>query len=615
MSHYIGYFFEDSAQAVALLAVMGVWIGFTALGAACGGRMRLREIDHLIGWALVSFLFTLAGVFLHVPFTALAGVAAVCAAVGAIVAWRRERAILPPGIGRMIVLGIPLLLTVAAMRASQWDEFTDWLVIPRYLLEVDAFPSSEHPFSKATFSGYPYNWHFVSYLAGRLGGRLLESAGALSNVLLLFGFGLLVARLVLMGAGRYPEGEQLGWRLAAFSMLAVTLFNPTFAQKIVLTAYAETPSAVAVGTSAVLAWFMLEALAGREYDRARGLALSMGLVLALLINLKQATMVLAALVVLAALFVALRDRTVPLGRFIRLLPAIIGPAAVIYLAWRYHLASELTVRELSVRPFSGWYIDLIPQILAKMLVILSKKGVYLALAVIVVGLGLRGFWRSQTPLDRFAALAAMIFLGYNAFLLFAYVATFGEKDALRAASYWRYNMHLGALLVAFAGYGLALLWRTRFQHRFRPSRFGWLAVVLIVAAPFVFVKKLRFDREPMTAHFRVVGAGVAELAHLDDVIFNIDPLGSGESSAALTFELGERARFGGHISAFSGNRLQALKDSLARPNVNALIVHSSELGYEDVLGVETLPGRSYFLRRDDGGNWRIVKSWPQPRAE
>ncbi len=611
MSNYIGFFIEDIGQLTALMVVCLIWFGFTVIGAAIGSRERLQETDHLVGWALVSFAFTLGGVFLKLPFTAIAVIAALISISALIVIWHRAGSILPQGIGRMLFLGLPLLIMVSAMKGSQWDEFTDWLVIPRYLLEIDGFPNRESPFSKAAFTGYPYSWHFITYLASRVAGRLLESAGALSNVLLLFGFGLLLARLMFIGAGRHPDGERVGWGLAALTMLAVTLINPTFAQKIVLTSYAETSSAVATGSAAILAWFLLEALGRREFDRTQHLALGLGLVLALLINLKQATLVLVVLVVLSALFIAIRDRSVPLMRFLRLCPTIIGPPVVIFLAWRYHLNTELVVRELSVQPFDEWHIDLIPQILAKMLIVLSKKGAYLALVVVIVVFGLRGFWSSQTPFDRFAALIAMVVLGYNTFLLFAYVTTFGKFDALRAASYWRYNMHLGALVVAFAGYGGAQLWRQKLAGRFDIRRLAWLPIALVVIAPFGFAHKLRFDRTPMTVHFRVVGASVAEQVRPEDRIFNVDPRGSGESSAALTFEIGERAHFAGHISAFSGQRLKILKKAAANPSVTTMLVYSLEDGYAGVLGTEIKPGTTYFLRRA-GNSWQILNSWDQP---
>jgi len=611
MGQFFGNFLESPAQIQVLGCVAVVWLGFTALGAAAGGRDRLAETDHLAGWALVSLLFTLAGVFLKTPFTLLAIVAALAAGLAGWIAWRRDRALLAPGWGRVLVLGLPLLVLASAMQGSQWDEFTDWLVIPRYLLETDAFPSKENPFSKASFAGYPYSWHLVNYLASRLAGRLLESTGGVSNLVLLFGFALLVVRLMFIGAGRQPAGERIGWSLAALGVLAATLLNPTFAQKIVLTAYADTSSAVVAGSGAVLAWFMLEALAERAYDRARNLALTLGLVLALLVNLKQATLVLMVLIVIAASIIAVRDRSISLMRFARLAPLVVGPTVVIYLAWRYHLATGLGARELSVLPVKEWLIDLIPQILARMGLVLSKKGYYLALAVILVVIGVRGFFRSATPFDRFAALLAMVVLGYNAFLLFAYVTTFGKSDALRAASYWRYNMHLGAMIVAFAAYGGAIVWQRFLAGRRRAQRWVWLPVALVIVAPFVFAPKLRFDREPMTRHFRTVGAGVAELVHRGDKVFNTDPTGSGESGAALSYELGERAGYAGQVTAFSGGKLKAFKQALSRPATTVVVVQSWRDDFAPLLGMTPPAGQSAMLRRTPNG-WRVVKTWPQP---
>ncbi|SVE30147.1 uncharacterized protein METZ01_LOCUS483001, partial [marine metagenome] len=119
------------------------------------------------------------------------------------------------------------------------------------------------------------------------------------------------------------------------------------------------------------------------------------------------------------------------------------------------------------------------------------------------------------------------------------------------------------------------------------------------------------DRTPMTVHFRVVGASVAEQVRPEDRIFNVDPRGSGESSAALTFEIGERAHFAGHISAFSGQRLKTLKKAAANPSVTTMLVYSLEDGYAGALGTEIKPGTTYFLRRA-GNSWQILNSWDQP---
>jgi hypothetical protein len=612
MTNYLENFFSRPEQFVAIACVAVLWLAFSAIGRVAGGRGRIAELDHLVGWAVVASAFTVFGVFAPVHFTTLALAAAVAALLALIWSWRRgDGAIdVPAGWPRIVVLGLPLLLLVSGMRGSQWDDFGHWLLVPRYLFETDGFPSAANPYTKAGLAAYPFGWHYITYLSSRLAGYLVESAGPLFNVLLCYGFGFLVVRLIRLGAGRDPDAA-VSWRWAALAILATTLINPTFAQKVVLTAYAETSVAVVTGSAVVLAWLMTEALVDGDDVRAWRLTWGLGALLALLVNLKQATLVLVAMVVIAVILVAFRDRAVPFGRLFVRLPVIVGPAAIVYLAWRYHVNTELTGREMAVRPFGDWNIALLPQIVANMVIVLAKKGYYLALAVVLTVFGLRGLWRAATPLDRFAALAAFVFLGYNAFLLFAYVATFGSFDALRVASYWRYNMHLGFVLIAFSAFGCGMLWRRYLRERLDAARWAWVPLVLVTAMPFVFATKLRFDRLPSVEHFRVVGADIAALVKPTDGVYIADPAGSGESAMIASFELGDRAATTGYISAFTNDRLAQLQRAVAQSEVTVMLVYSTIDGFEGVFGLPLPKGQSHLLRRSDG-RWHLVKSWSRP---
>ena len=218
-----------------MVAVAILWLGFTAIGSAVSGAGRVRALDPLVGWAWIGFVFTTVGVFLATPFTYLAMVTAVIAAGAGIWVWRRDGEVVPGMFLRMLVLTIPFLLLVSAMRASQWDEFSDWMIIPRYMLETDAFPSKDNPYPNAVFTGYPYSWHFVTYLASRIAGGLLENAGALVNVLLLLMFGLVIIQLIARGAERPELMKGPVWLAASLGAAAMLLANPTFSQKIVLT--------------------------------------------------------------------------------------------------------------------------------------------------------------------------------------------------------------------------------------------------------------------------------------------------------------------------------------------------------------------------------------------
>ncbi len=611
---YLENFVQNGGQIISLGSVGVVWLALLALGGVAGGTGRLREIDHLIGWSLASLVITTAGVFLAIPFTYLGIGLGVFSVAAGVRLWRRGDGLGDRRLWRILLLAAPLLLLVSAMRGSQWDEFTDWLIIPRYMLDFDAFPSRENPFTKASFAGYPYSWHFISFYASKLAGHLLENAGALSNVFLLLAFGLLVVRLIEKGLQRSADAARVSWGLLALGGLAATLVNPTFAQKVALTAYADTSSAVVTGTAAVLAWLLIESLAEDDQGAARGHAWRLGLLLLLLVNLKQATLVLAVLIVGAVIIAGLRDPLVRFAKLARLLPLIVVPPLVIYLTWRYHLSNEMTVREFKVTAIDDWLIPLIPEILGRMALVLSKKGYYLALVLIIVGFGVRGLIRSRTPLDRFAVIAAAVVLGYNAFLLFAYVAAFGKFDALRAASYWRYNMHLGLVVVAFATYGAAVLWRQRLADRLNAGKLGWLPIILLLAAPFVFAKKLRFDRVPLIMHFRDVGAAVAERVRPGDSVFIADPTGSGDSAAIMSYELGSKATYGGTATAFDPNKIERVRSVAEVKGVTVIVVHSTIPEFDAILGHALKPGISYMLRRNPDG-WSITDEWPYPKID
>ena len=612
MFTYLQYFFSDSGQVLPVAAVGTLWVCFAALGGAFSGAGRMRALDPLVGWAWVGFFFTVAGVFLTISFTHLAIVTAVIAASASVWVWRRDGGIVPGVFLRMLVLTLPFLLLVSAMRASQWDEFSDWMIIPRYMLETDAFPSKLNPYPNAVFTGYPYSWHFVTYLASRIAGDLQENAGALANVLLLLMFGLVIVQLIARGAENPELVERPGWLVASLGAAAVLLTNPTFSQKIVLTSYAETATAVATGTSVVLGWLICEALVNDDRPTARCYSWQMGAVLALLVNLKQATMVLVVLVILSTLFMATRDRRVHLVSFMKMLPQIAVPAVILYLVWRFHLSNELAAREFTVRYFEDWNTDLIPHILMKMGVALSKKGYYFALALIAVGVGLRGLSRAAGPLDRLAGICAMVILGYNTFLLFAYVAAFSKFDAMRVASYWRYNMHLGPTVLAFAAYAGAIVWRQHLAALWTWRRIRWLPMILLLLAPFIFAKKIRFDLAPMTVHFRTVGAALPALLNPADRYFVSDPTGSGESAVILRYELDRAANFGGVVSAFDPHRLKTLKRVLPNPELNVIVVFSMDTGFAELFGRNFPPGRTYLLRRVGLGPWEDVASWLQP---
>ena len=550
MTDYFANFVQHSGQIDSFLASAVLWIGFFAIGSFFLGRDKLYEMAPFYGWAVINFFLTVLGVFTSIPFHVIALGIGITATVALIVVLRRKERLFPAGALKVALMAAPLLLLVSAMVGSQWDEFSDWLISPRLMLETGSFPTSADVHRSGTLAAYPFGWHYISYLASLMAGRFLENAGALVNVFMLLTFGFVSIRLIRTGLGREQDNSTPGWVLCAIGGLSTTLLNTTFVQKVALTSYADVATATVTGLGVVVGWYMLGALAeGRRKDALLN-ALQVGLLMMLLVNLKQSTVVMFVIVVGAILLAGLRDPKVRFRDLLAALPGMVVPGILIFVVWRYYIGQEMPAREMSMTPFSQWLFEYIPQILWKMLTVLSKKGAYLFLLVLIIGFGLRAMVKYRTPFDRFAIIAGAVFLGHNAFLFFAYISTFGKFDALRAASYWRYNMQLGMIGVAFTAYGLSILWRTHVEGRTWPKKVMWVPVVLMIVAPFVFADRLRFDRHPPVPHYRVVAKDLKSMLVMGNRLSVLDPQGSGESGVITRYELGGQDIYKSYLSAF-----------------------------------------------------------------
>lgn len=612
MNDYLRNFIEHSGQVDSLLAAAVLWIGLAAIGSLFIGKDQPREAAPFLGWAVVSFVFTTFGVLTNIPFSYLALAMILPVLFGIGLAWRRKIGFLPGDILKMAVLAAPLILLVSAMIGSQWDEFTDWLMTPRLLLRTDAFPNRDNVHLSGALAAYPFGWHYIAYLASKIGGRFLENAGALINLFMLLTFGLISARLILAGSGRAYENISRGWGLYALGGLFATVLSTTFAQKVALTSYADVSTAAILGIAGLLGWRMLEAISDEQESIARRYAIQIGLLMMLLVNLKQSTVALFAIFVFALFLTGLRDPRIKITNLLRQLPWIIIPGIIIFLLWRHYVSMELSSSEMSVRPISQWYISYIPDILLRMLTVLSKKGAFLILFVVVVFFGVRAALRYRTPFDRLALLVALVFLGHNAFLLFAYVTTFGKFDALRVASYWRYNMQLGMLGVVFMSYGVGYAWKQYGEHRFDIRKLSWLPVLLMVVMPFVFANKLRFDRFQPTSHYRTVGADLGELLTMGDTLLVLDPKGSGESAAISRYELGGSDIYKMYVSLYQKPSFKSISQLISKYAFSHILIHSVTPDVTGVLRMELANDQSYLVRGSDKDGWQVVRAWPFP---
>ncbi len=612
MTGYIGNFVNDSEQIIALASVAVMWLGLTALGAYAGGPKRFETTAPFLGWAFASTVFTLGGVFTTVSFTTIGLILAALAVLSGFLAYRRDGYLIPAGTYKIIILALPILVLVSGMAGSQWDEFSNWLTTPKLLIEIHTFPTEENAHRGGNLIANPFGWHYINYMASSIGGRFLESAGALTNVIILLTFSFASIRLIRTGMGQEYYNIDPSWKLCAIGVLSTTLLNTTFAQKVALTAYVDVSTAAVTGLTAVIGWHMLGALRDGRHKESLQLALQVGFLMALLVNLKQSTMAMAVIILGALLLAGLRDPKIKIYDVISLLPRMIIPAIIIYSTWRYYIAQELTGNEMNILPYSSWIVEYIPQILKAMLSTLSKKGAYLLLMAVIICFGIRGFAHYKTPFDRFATIAAAIFIGHNAFLLFSYVTVFGKTDALKVSSYWRYNMQLGLVGVAFCAYGAGILWQRYKGSKHWLKNLSWLPVILIILAPFIFANKLRFDRLQPVSHYRTVAKDLKGLLAKGSTLCVIDPQGSGESAVIARYELGGDGIYKSYLSVFHDLKKENFRSSLIDQDYSHLLIHSQRSEWREVLGVEMDNSHSYLLEAMHNGGWEIIKNWKKP---
>jgi hypothetical protein len=614
MNSIIEYFLLDWGQVVALGSILLWAAALSALGRLTTGRNRLAEADLIYGWALISVVFTTLGLISTLSFTIIAYGLLAVAAVAIVLIIRRDGHFLDPGLRRLALLSIPLLVLVADMVPSQWDEFTNWLPNVRYLLEYDGFPRGVRSNDYHPHPAYPYGLPLMIYLASRIAGGLVEHSGAVFNLLFYLSFGAVIARVIHMGVTEHDRSAAvtgpLGWGYYALGGLAMTALSPTFVPKVVFTAYADAGTAVALGLAGVLGWMLLDALERNDKVDARRLAWQFSLAAVVLINLKQANFTLLAAVLAGIAYAGWRDKRIQLAPLLRLLAlAVLLPVAV-WAMWRLYVTLHISEGEFVIRSFSEWRFDLIQPTLERMALIASKKGGYFGLMLVAVGFAVRASVRVTSRWDRLALITAITFVGYNAALLYAYIASFGENDARRAASYWRYNMHLGGLAVAFGAYGLALLWR------FRPANwaripFAGIAVVLILILPAALSGKLRFDDRPPKHYVRAVGDEMSHILKPDMRLAIIDPSQDGFYGVLLRYALNRSVEIVAWVSAYTKADRHKIRTYLDETSATHAWVHVATPDVEAVLGASLSAGSSHLLRRDPSG-WKIMRSWPYP---
>jgi len=613
MRNHLELIFVSPHQIVPLLVILILWVLLAGLGTLVTSTSRMVEANVIFGWATVSALFTVIGCFIRAPFLYLAVLLALLGAWGVYRAAKSGTDLFIPGSWRIVVLALPIFWIAGAMEPSQWDEFSHWLPAVKYLFSVHGFPNKDQPYlTTFMFSGYPYGWPFLSYMSGLIAGKFINNIGGALNMILLLTFSAFALRSAVRIAGKSPA-PVISWGFAAAIVICATIFNPTFVQKLVLTAYSDVATSVSTGFCLLLGYHYLECLAGRRSANTWSGAWQISLVLMLLINLRQSSLVIFLILFVVIGFLALWDKRIYSGEFLKQMPLIIFPALIVYAAWRIYVGTELSHVsgvEATFRPFHMWNFSLIPQIINQMGVVAFKKIGFFAPLVIACLFALRGLFNQPSAFDRIAIICAALFLGYNAFLLLTYVGHFEPRMALSVVSYWRYNTQIGMSAVAFLTAGMIYYYFRRRQLDIWPNSVRTASIIIIVLLPFAFAHKLRFDLEQPKPYFTSVAKDMIQILPKGSKFYVMDPKGNGEAAIITRFQLDHYGT--GPLTAFKKTSPAAIKKYVDKVGPNDfLLVHSLKQGVVGATGIRMHNSQSYLLKRTPMG-WKKVRSWSKP---
>ncbi len=358
-------FLPDLHNLLGLAGVAAALALFLLLGAMTTAAGTLPEIQIVAGWGLTCLVLTAWTVL--TPATAkipLAGLALVALLALARPRWRARVGSLA-GVGRLLLLSLPMWLVLLPLRPAEIDTWLNLLPNAAYLYDHGMLPTDARPPSYSFLPAAPYNTQFVAYIASVVSGSFADAAMALFNVALLCASGLLLARAI---AGR---GAALSWPACAMGLLLAIPLNPGFVPRVFFASYGEAPLAV---TTMFAVWVAIDVVT----DLARGTVwpratTALALIMAALVNIKQSGVGELLSVGLPLLAVTLVHPRIPVRRGVVVVAAALLPALLLALAWRVFVEQAFVGGELKPLPFAAWNFGLLPTILGAMLRIAVQK--------------------------------------------------------------------------------------------------------------------------------------------------------------------------------------------------------------------------------------------------
>lgn len=340
-----------------------------------------------------------------------------------------------------------------------WDDISHWMLNALYLWQHHAFPSTTtDTIIYSVWPGYPQAMPLLQNMYGFLNGAFVVAGGGA----LVWG---LHAALALWLSQSPTQAATILGRFAAFffALVFLTILSPVFNASFTLTGQSDGPTTIVVGVVGLLLMQFYESLKQTDSKETRSLSIQLTLCAILLVSLRQTNIFFLLLMLGAIKLLLIRDAferkrlsalTTPL---LWLAPAFLAGVAY-YFMWKSFADTNLPRTGFSILPLESWRWDLWNDMIhAVWKEALKKNGTFL----LFIGIGLYGgysFFKRKDGLGALAFMTLVVGLGQFAFLLLAYMgSSFSEAEIKRAASFYRYMVHVG-MLPTIVGWFLLRNW-------------------------------------------------------------------------------------------------------------------------------------------------------------
>jgi len=584
------------------LGLAAAFLLFLLLGAITTARRTQPEIQLVAGWGLACVVLTIWAVLtpitLHIPLAVLAATALLG------MAHPRLRARIGPlgGVGRLLLLSLPLWLILLPLRPSQIDTWLNLLPNAGYLFDHNMLPTDARPPSYSFLPGAPYNSQFVAYIASVASGSFADAAMALFNVALLCASGLLLARVI---AGRTSTPS---WSACAGGLLLAIPLNPGFVPRTFFAPYGEAPLAV---TAMFAVWLAVDVTAELAHGVAWPRATSaLALVLTAMVDIKQSGIGLLLSIGVTLLVLAVAHPRIPRRRGTVVIVAALLPGLLLALIWQVFVLRSFAVGELKPQSFAAWNFELLPRIIASMLRVIYQKATLSLFVVAVLAATIwqwrRGKWGRRGLVLGVSTGTIVLF---NGFLIVTYVVHFPRDMAADAHSYFRYMSQLSLMVMLALSVTLrpiVALWLARAEARARYAAAA--SIVLILVIPPAIAGMLRFDLDPPQPLLWSLGHQVARYVQPGDRLALLLPDDVYDSVGSMLRG----------VLLFTPPRRPGLDIKTATNADAATLIADAKAGYTLAFisctptGLDDVPpGRAALLRRTDD-SWRLIQSWPYP---